>query len=97
MNFNNLNLKSELLTQLSKNGFNTPTEIQAKCIPIILEGFDVLGCARTGTGKTAAFVLPLLQNLNANKPGIKALILAPTRELALQISETIALFAPVLH
>jgi len=69
-------------------GYLNPTPIQIKCIPLILSGNDVIGCAETGTGKTAAFLLPIIHNLNAQKrPGIRILVLAPTRELALQIEK----------
>jgi len=92
MTFNDLNLIPPLLEAISKEGYTQPTPIQEKAIPCILEGKDIFGCAQTGTGKTAAFALPLLQLLHQNKttaqPGIKVLILAPTRELALQINES---------
>jgi ATP-dependent RNA helicase RhlE len=69
-------------------GYNTPTPIQRQAIPIVLSGHDVIGCAETGTGKTAAFLLPIIQRLSAtNRPGLRVLVLAPTRELALQIHE----------
>lgn len=93
MTFSNLNLTESLTSVLSKLGYTQPTSIQEKAIPHILEGKDMFGCAQTGTGKTAAFALPLLQLISAKQNGnrsnaIKALILAPTRELALQISES---------
>ena len=91
MTFSNLRLIKPLISALEKKGYTAPTPIQEQAIPIVLEGRDIFGCAQTGTGKTAAFALPILQlmdgNKAANKKGIKALILAPTRELALQISE----------
>jgi ATP-dependent RNA helicase RhlE len=92
MTFKELKLIDPLLKALEKKGYETPSPIQEKAIPFILEGHDMFGCAQTGTGKTAAFALPILQLLNENrKPNtrkeIKALILAPTRELASQISE----------
>lgn len=91
MTFSNLRLIKPLLSALEKKGYTTPTPIQLKAIPIVLEGKDIFGCAQTGTGKTAAFALPILQLLDrkqaGSKKGIKALILAPTRELALQISD----------
>src|SRR6185437_2276480 len=69
-------------------GYSNPTPIQIKCIPLILNREDVIGCAETGTGKTAAFLLPVIHNLSAQKrPGIRVLVLAPTRELALQIQK----------
>ena len=87
--FASLGLAAPLLRALAHEGYVTPTPIQSRCIPHALQGRDILGCAQTGTGKTAAFVLPILQNLAARpKTGkIRALVLAPTRELAAQISE----------
>ncbi len=81
------------MTALEKMGYTVPTPIQQQSIPHILEGKDIFGCAQTGTGKTAAFALPILQLIESKKTqatqkGIKALVLAPTRELALQISES---------
>jgi ATP-dependent RNA helicase RhlE len=89
MTFSNLNLIEPLIAALSKKGYQQPTPIQSQAIPFILQGKDLFGCAQTGTGKTAAFALPILQLLYGKKQNnsIKALILAPTRELALQISE----------
>ncbi len=91
--FNKLNLIEPISRALKSKGYETPTPIQEKAIPFILEGRDVFGCAQTGTGKTAAFALPILQLLDAKqhekeRKGIKALILAPTRELAIQIDES---------
>ena len=88
-NFSELTLSSALRSNLSKHGFVTPTPVQAQSIPPALEGRDIVATAQTGTGKTLAFVIPILQIL-AQKPagGIKALILSPTRELAIQIHET---------
>ena len=90
MNFSELELIAPLLEALQKQGYEQPTPIQQKAIPVVLQGKDIFGCAQTGTGKTAAFALPLLQLLNekkdpSRKPSLKTLILAPTRELALQI------------
>jgi ATP-dependent RNA helicase RhlE len=92
MTFTELQLIKPLLTALDKKGYKEPSPIQQQSIPHILQGKDIFGCAQTGTGKTAAFALPILQLLNANKKlnqrrEIKALILAPTRELATQISD----------
>ena len=89
MNFENLNLIEPLLKALQQEGYTVPTPIQEQAIPIILRGKDLLGCAQTGTGKTAAFSLPILQKLykTDQKKNIKALILTPTRELAIQIGE----------
>lgn len=95
MTFENLNLNPILVKALGSKGYVQPTPIQEKAIPQILLGKDIFGCAQTGTGKTAAFALPILQMLKERNPqsnglgGIKALILAPTRELAIQISDNI--------
>lgn len=94
MTFENLNLIEPVLRALQKEGYTEPTPIQAKAIPIVLEGNDLLGCAQTGTGKTAAFSIPIIQNLHkrtgktTGRRKIKALILTPTRELAIQIGES---------
>lgn len=93
MNFEQLSLCDALLRAIAEAGYTEPTAIQAQAIPTVLAGRDVLGCAQTGTGKTAAFALPILQRLGAprekqsHKRPIRALILTPTRELALQIQE----------
>lgn len=90
MNFEKFNFENKLLTNIKKLGYQTPTPIQAQSISPILKGKDLLGLAQTGTGKTAAFLLPILQNLlhkTANK--VRALIIAPTRELAQQIHDNI--------
>ena len=94
MSFEKLNLIQPLQTALSNEGYTIPTPIQVQAIPVILDGKDLIGCAQTGTGKTAAFAVPILQILSAereprkSKRIIKSLILTPTRELALQISES---------
>jgi ATP-dependent RNA helicase RhlE len=93
LNFQALGLSEPLLRALEGAGYTTPTPIQAKAIPALLEGRDMMGLAQTGTGKTAAFALPILQRLaalggGAGPKGTKALVLAPTRELALQIEES---------
>ncbi len=88
--FSELSLSSALAKNLARNGFITPTPIQAEAIPPALEGRDLVGTAQTGTGKTLAFALPVIQTL-LNKPkaaGIRTIVLSPTRELALQINET---------
>ncbi len=88
--FDQLGLSSTLLSNLTRAGFAEPTAIQAQAIPHALTGRDVLGCAQTGTGKTAAFVIPMLERLAGTPKGQpRALILAPTRELAIQIQATI--------
>ena len=92
MTFNELNLSAPLLRAVAEAGYETPSPIQASAIPPVLEGRDLMGCAQTGTGKTAAFALPMLDRLTAQparKQGaVRALILTPTRELALQIGES---------
>ena len=88
MDFSQLSLNPNILKGVEAAGYTTPTAIQEKAIPVILEGRDVLGLAQTGTGKTAAFALPILQSLSeGTRGGIKALIIAPTRELAEQITQ----------
>ena len=98
MLFKDLNLIEPILRALNTEGYSTPTPIQEQSIPVALAGRDLLGCAQTGTGKTAAFAIPILQHLYAEKSngqrtkGIRALILTPTRELAIQIDESIAAY-----
>jgi ATP-dependent RNA helicase RhlE len=95
MEFKNLSLIEPILKALSDQGYTTPTPIQEQAIPILLQQRDLLGCAQTGTGKTAAFAIPILQLLYTQKkhiPGIKVLILTPTRELAIQIDESFAAY-----
>src|SRR5689334_3569100 len=91
--FKETGLIPELLNAVAKQGFQSPTPIQEKCIPIILEGRDLLGQAKTGTGKTAAFALPLLQMVDAASVEPQAIILTPTRELALQVAEVFESFS----
>ncbi|HBU48940.1 MAG TPA: DEAD/DEAH box helicase, partial [Myxococcales bacterium] len=89
--FDQLDLIEPLRRAVSDAGYTSPTPIQAKAIPPLLQGKDVLGCAQTGTGKTAAFLLPILQRLakvpTQGKKRIRALVLTPTRELAAQIGD----------
>ena len=96
MRFEDLHLIEPLLKAVHAEGYTEPTPIQAQAIPHVLEGRDLLGLAQTGTGKTAAFALPILQRLNAvkhaGKPAIRVLILTPTRELASQIGESFATY-----
>ncbi len=94
MSFDRLGLSPELLRAVAQQGYTEPTPVQTQAIPLVLEGRDVLAGAQTGTGKTAAFVLPMLQRLHASRPTsgprvIRALILTPTRELALQVEESV--------
>lgn len=93
MAFSKLALTEPVLKALAQEGYTTPTPIQQQAIPFVLQKRDLLGCAQTGTGKTAAFAIPILELLQAQKPlgpGIKVLILTPTRELAIQIDESFA-------
>ncbi len=94
MSFDTLGLSAELLRAIDEQGYSTPTPIQRKAIPLILEGKDVMGGAQTGTGKTAGFTLPLLQLLSTakaykGKRPVRALVMTPTRELAAQIDESV--------
>jgi ATP-dependent RNA helicase DeaD len=95
--FNTLGLDQRLLLALDGLEFLHPTPIQAAVIEHLLEGRDVIGQARTGSGKTAAFGLPLLQNLDPDQGGVQALVVCPTRELALQVSKALQSFATKLH
>lgn len=94
MTFKEIGLVEPILKALDKLGYTHPTPIQAQSIPILLQGKDLLGCAQTGTGKTAAFAIPILQHMYKNKGGakgkrkIKTLVVTPTRELAIQIEES---------
>ncbi len=98
MLFEQLNLIQPLLSAIKTKGYTQPTPIQQEAIPVVLEGRDLLGCAQTGTGKTAAFAIPILQLLYNEKQteksnnAIKALVLTPTRELAIQIDESFAAY-----
>ncbi|MGB7067992.1 MAG: DEAD/DEAH box helicase [Pyrinomonadaceae bacterium] len=96
MSFRDLGLQPFFTDKCEQLGFTTPTPIQEKAIPVILDGNDIIGCAETGTGKTAAFLLPILHKLNTGKRqvGTKVLVLAPTRELANQIDAACRDFAP---
>lgn len=88
MNFSQLGLAPAQVRVCESLGYNTPTPIQRQAIPVALSGRDLIGCAETGTGKTAAFLLPIIQKIGERaRPGIRVLVLAPTRELALQIQE----------
>lgn len=93
MNFELLNIIEPILKSLKEEGYTIPTPIQVQAIPIVMQGTDLIGCAQTGTGKTAAFAVPILQILSKNKTfdrkkKIRSLIVTPTRELAIQIEES---------
>ena len=91
--FADLGLSESLLKTLSEIGYETPSPIQAQCIPILLDGHDILGMAQTGTGKTAAFALPLMEQIDLKVAKPQALILTPTRELAIQVAEALQSYA----
>lgn len=94
MKFNDLGLHNTLIRKCESLNFTDPTPIQKQAIPVILKGADLIGCAETGTGKTAAFLLPAIQKLTLQgKPGIRVLVIAPTRELVSQIEEAYKQFA----
>ncbi|MDQ5847298.1 MAG: DEAD/DEAH box helicase, partial [Acidobacteriota bacterium] len=86
MNFSQLGLEDAQVRSCESLGYTEPTPIQLQAIPVVLSGKDLIGCAETGTGKTAAFLLPIIQKIS-EKPrrGVRVLVLAPTRELAMQI------------
>lgn len=102
MLFENLDINKAILKSIKEMGYAKPTPIQEKAIPYILEGKDLIGCAQTGTGKTAAFAVPILQNIVSGKKlekgprTIRALILAPTRELAIQIGDSFTSYGKYL-
>ena len=105
MNFEDLKLAPAILKAVREQGYETPTPIQAQAIPAVLEGHDLLAGAQTGTGKTAAFTLPLLHKLTMNRSvnnkfgvyGIRALVLTPTRELAAQVEESVRTYGKYLQ
>ena len=105
MNFEELKLAPAIVKAVREQGYETPTAIQAQAIPLVLEGHDLLGGAQTGTGKTAAFTLPLLHRLSMSRSaenkfggtGIRALVLTPTRELAAQVEESVRVYGKHLQ
>jgi ATP-dependent RNA helicase RhlE len=105
ISFTDLKLAPEILKALTESGYTTPTPIQAQAIPLVLEGSDLMAGAQTGTGKTAAFALPMLQKLlpqasSSTSPArhpVRALILVPTRELAIQVEESVKAYAKHTH
>ena len=92
MKFNEFNLSADLLAEIEKAGFVEASPIQEQTIPLALEGKDVIGQAQTGTGKTAAFGLPTLEKIRTEEGTIQALVIAPTRELAVQSQEELFRF-----
>ena len=101
MPFKSLGLSDPLVQGILATGYTAPTEIQSQAIPAAIEGRDIIGCAQTGTGKTAAFVLPILNRLShehsTKSKAVKSLILTPTRELAIQIEDAIRGYGRFTH
>src|SRR5450830_318121 len=105
MKFEELNLAPAIIKAVLEQGYETPTPIQAQAIPIVLAGHDLLGGAQTGTGKTAAFVLPMLNKLSTEEAprskfggvALRALVLTPTRELAAQVEESVKTYGKYLE
>ncbi|MFF2773007.1 DEAD/DEAH box helicase, partial [Streptomyces bacillaris] len=97
LTFADLGLDAHVLKAVKDLGYETPSAIQAATIPLLLEGRDVVGLAQTGTGKTAAFALPILSRLDLSQKSPQALVLAPTRELALQVAEAFESYAAHLR
>ena len=93
LSFKELNLTNELLDTLESLGYEAPSPVQAQAIPHLLNGDDILGHAPTGTGKTAAFALPLLSRLDLSQKHVQIMVLAPTRELAIQVAEAFKTYA----
>ena len=92
MTFNELHLNEKTKKALQDIGYNTPTPIQEKAIPIILEGKDLIGQSKTGTGKTASYSLPIIEKIETSNKKVQAIVLCPTRELALQVAEEVRKF-----
>lgn len=103
MQFNKLEISENILRAIAEQGYTSPTPIQQQAIPVVLEGRDLIGCAQTGTGKTAAFAIPIIDNLHHISRGgrknkvIRTLVVTPTRELALQIGESFDAYAKYTH
>ena len=95
--FASLGLSTEIVAALDALGYEQPTPIQSQAVPLLLSGRDVLGSAATGTGKTAAFALPIVERLEAKNRGVQALILTPTRELAIQVAEAVHKYGAKRH
>ncbi len=95
--FDELNLNSKILKGIQEMGFEEATPIQSKAIPVVMEGLDVIGQAQTGTGKTAAFGIPLLMKVDPHNKKTQAIVLCPTRELAIQVAEEIRSLAKYMH
>ena len=95
--FDELNLNPKILRGIQEMGFEETTPIQGKAIPVVMEGVDVIGQAQTGTGKTAAFGIPLLMKVDPHNKKTQAIVLCPTRELAIQVAEEIRNLAKYMH
>ena len=93
LKFTDLNLSNEILKAVADLGFEEATPIQSLSIPVMMKGGDLIGQAQTGTGKTAAFGIPLLEKIEAKNKNVQAVILFPTRELAIQVCEELKLFS----
>jgi ATP-dependent RNA helicase DeaD len=93
--FSDLSLQPQLVQVVTELGYTEPTPIQAEIIPLLLAGHDVIGQAQTGTGKTAAFALPIIQNLDKQRKGVQSLVLTPTRELALQVANALMEYSQI--
>ena len=97
MKFNELDINEKIIKAVTEMGFEEMTPIQAKAIPVVLEGKDIVGQAQTGTGKTAAFAIPMLQKIDIKNKKIQAIVLCPTRELAIQVAEEIRKLSKFIH
>ena len=95
--FEDLDINQNIKKAIAEMGFEEPSPIQAKSIPVILEGKDVIGQAQTGTGKTAAFSIPILEKIDPNDRSLQAIVLCPTRELAIQVSQEIRKLAKYMQ
>ena len=93
MSFSSLGLSKPILEGIKDVGYDTPTEIQQETIPLAVKGQDLIALAQTGSGKTAAYGLPILDRLCGGEPGLRALILVPTRELCVQVAENLRAYA----
>ncbi|MDR2634594.1 MAG: DEAD/DEAH box helicase, partial [Clostridiales bacterium] len=87
MLFSEMNLSDEVVRSVEHNGFTIPTEVQASCIPAIMDGRDLVGRSKTGSGKTLAFGIPLIERINPEVKGVQCLVICPTRELAVQVAD----------
>ena len=97
LKFNELSINEKIIRAVTEIGFEEATPIQARAIPVVLEGKDIIGQAQTGTGKTAAFGIPILEKTDPKNKNIQALVLCPTRELAIQVADEIRRLAKFMH